>query len=94
MKKEVESFSTIGHLIRANSKNIVGEVIDEVYFFEGRNRHTLQKIQSEIDKNSYFYLFQIYDMKKRHISSVIPHIFPEHLLTELLKKAREKGWGI
>ncbi|MBI4981131.1 hypothetical protein HZC30_06270 [Candidatus Woesearchaeota archaeon] len=94
MKKEVESFSTIGHLIRAYSKNIIGEVVDEVYFFDGRSRHSLQKIQSEIDKNSYFYIFQVHDMKKEHISPVIPPIFPEHILSELLKKAKERKWGI
>ena len=94
MTKEYKSFSTIGHVIRANGKNIIGEVIDEVFVFEGSTRHTLQKIQSERDKNSYFYIFQMHDMKKEHISSAIPNIFPDHLLSELLKKAREKGWEI
>lgn len=94
MKSEAESFTTVGHLIRAQGKSIIGEVVDEVYFFEGGSRHTLQKIQSEIDKNSYFYIFQMYDVKKEHISSAIPNIFPENLLCELLKKAREKGWKI
>lgn len=56
MKKKAESFTAVGHLIRNQGKNIIGEVVDEVYFFDGNNRHTLQKIQSETDKNSYFYI--------------------------------------
>lgn len=94
MIKEAKSFSTIGHLIRTGGKKIIGEVVEEVYFYEGNIRHTLQKVQSETDKNSYFYIFQTYNLEKEHISSVIPNIFPEYILSELLKKSRENGWNI
>lgn len=98
MKKQTELFTTVGHLIRKHGKNIIGEVVDEVYFFEGNNRNTLQRIQSKTDKNSYFYVFQMYDMQrydiKMELIPVIPNIFPEYLLCELLKKAREKGWNL
>lgn len=90
-KMNKESFTTIGHLIRNQGKNIIGEVVDEVFFFEGKNRHTFQKIKSETET---FYIFQTYNIKKEHFTSVIPNIFPEHLLSELLKKARKKGWNI
>ena len=90
-KMNKESFTTVGHLIRNQGKNVIGEVVDEVFFFEGKNRHTLQKIGSETET---FYIFQTYNVKKEHFTSVILNIFPEHLLSELLKKAREKGWNI
>jgi hypothetical protein len=94
---QTETFSTIGHLIRTQSGNkkvIIGEVDDEVYILDNNKRHTLQRIKSSINEKEYFYMFQIYDMKKEYIGSTIPNIFPENILNMLLKKARENGWNI
>lgn len=94
---QIETFSTIGYLIRTQSGNkkvIIGEVDDEVYILDDNKRHTLQRIKSSINEKDYFYMFQIYDLKKAYISPTIPNILPENILSVLLKKARENGWNI